>query len=367
MYSRCRGAPAAGLMSACVVLRRPGSGWAHIRQGRPPSVDQTDWYGNSRGTEIAIRWRRRAGSCDNRRTPDLRAEQIWDGGDRVMADGGCETAGTAGVLVRRWRAAAGLTQQELAMRAGVSVGAVRDLEQGRVTRPQSRVLERLAGALGLDSGQRADLAAAAAGMTGRSRRPGAGLWLRVLGTAGCWHGGVPVLLGPARQRAVLAFLAMHPNTDVGREALIDALWPGGPPGSAVAVIQSHVARLRKVLDGGLPGRAGRAVLAQRVPATGWTSTPMSWTCWRSGSWRPGPGARPWPVTSRARPACSAERWSCGRASRWPMWACWPVTRRWSGWPRCAPASSPSTRRSRPGRGWPGRCCRTCGPWPRASR
>jgi len=146
------------------------------------------------------------------------------------------------------------------MRAGVSVGAVRDLEQGRVTRPQSRVLERLAGALGLDSGQRADLAAAAAGMTGRSGRPGAGLWLRVLGTVGCWHGGVPVLLGPARQRAVLAFLAMHPNTDVGREALIDALWPGGPPGSAVAVIQSHVSRLRKVLDGGLPGRAGRAVL-----------------------------------------------------------------------------------------------------------
>jgi DNA-binding SARP family transcriptional activator/tetratricopeptide (TPR) repeat protein/DNA-binding XRE family transcriptional regulator len=176
-----------------------------------------------------------------------------------MADGKGETAGTAGVLVRRWRAAAGLTQQELATRAGVSVGAVRDLEQGRVTRPQPRILERLAGALGLGSGQRADLAAAA-GMAGRSSRPGTGLRLRVLGTMGCWHGSTPVPLGPARQRAVVALLAVHPNTAVRREAIIDALWPGGPPGSAVAVVQSHVSRLRKILDGGLGARPGTAVL-----------------------------------------------------------------------------------------------------------
>jgi transcriptional regulator with XRE-family HTH domain len=45
-----------------------------------------------------------------------------------MAGDGVEPAGA---LVRRWRTAAGLTQQELAERAGVSVSAVRDLEQGR--------------------------------------------------------------------------------------------------------------------------------------------------------------------------------------------------------------------------------------------
>jgi DNA-binding SARP family transcriptional activator len=140
------------------------------------------------------------------------------------------------------------------------VGAVRDLEQGRVTRPRPRILEQLAGALGLGSGQRADLAAAAAGVAGRSRRPGKGLWLRVLGTVGCWHGSMPVSLGPARQRAVVALLAVHPNTTVHREAIIDALWPDGPPGSAVAVVQSHVSRLRKVLDSGLRGRPGSVVL-----------------------------------------------------------------------------------------------------------
>ena len=177
-----------------------------------------------------------------------------------MADARGEPAVTAGVLVRQWRAAAGLTQQELAARAGVSVGAVRDLEQGRVARPQARIVEQLAGALGLGSGQRTDLAAAAAGMAGRPGRPGKGLWLRVLGTVGCWHDSTPVSLGPARQRAVVALLAVHPSTAVGREAIIDALWPGGPPGSAVAVVQSHVSRLRKILDGGLRGRPGSAVL-----------------------------------------------------------------------------------------------------------
>ena len=183
-----------------------------------------------------------------------------------MAGDSYEPTSTTGVLISRWRAAAGFTQQELATRAGVSVGAVRDLEQGRVTRPRPRALEQLADALGLSSSQRADLAAAAAGMApavgmaGRSGPPPKGLWLRVLGTVGCWHRGVPVSLGPARQRAVAALLAVHPNVAVRREAIIDALWPDHPPGSAVAVVQSHVSRLRKVLDGGPRGRPGSAVL-----------------------------------------------------------------------------------------------------------
>jgi transcriptional regulator with XRE-family HTH domain len=53
-----------------------------------------------------------------------------------------------GELVGDSRRAAGLTQRELAALAGVGLGTVRDVEQGRRSRPRS--LTRLAAALGLD-------------------------------------------------------------------------------------------------------------------------------------------------------------------------------------------------------------------------
>jgi transcriptional regulator with XRE-family HTH domain len=58
-------------------------------------------------------------------------------------------------LLRGWRQAAGLTQRDLAARSGLSVTAVRDLEQGRSHRPQAGSLAALVGALGLDAAQTA--------------------------------------------------------------------------------------------------------------------------------------------------------------------------------------------------------------------
>jgi transcriptional regulator with XRE-family HTH domain len=55
-----------------------------------------------------------------------------------------------GSLVRIRRRAAGLTQQELADLAQVSLGTVRDLEQGRTHHPRPGSMTRLAGVLGLD-------------------------------------------------------------------------------------------------------------------------------------------------------------------------------------------------------------------------
>ncbi|MFC5944377.1 helix-turn-helix transcriptional regulator, partial [Micromonospora harpali] len=52
-------------------------------------------------------------------------------------------------LLRAHRHAAGLTQAELAARAGVGVRTVRDLERGRSARPQRTTVDLLAGALGL--------------------------------------------------------------------------------------------------------------------------------------------------------------------------------------------------------------------------
>ena len=53
--------------------------------------------------------------------------------------------------IRERRRVAGLTQQELAAVAGVSVGVVRDLEQGVTVRPRAEALRRLAMSLGIST------------------------------------------------------------------------------------------------------------------------------------------------------------------------------------------------------------------------
>src|SRR5437588_12810200 len=56
---------------------------------------------------------------------------------------------TFGTLLTRYRAASGLTQEELAERAGLSVRGLRDLERGVKTRPRAYTVSQLAEALGL--------------------------------------------------------------------------------------------------------------------------------------------------------------------------------------------------------------------------
>jgi predicted ATPase/transcriptional regulator with XRE-family HTH domain len=85
-------------------------------------------------------------------------------------------------VLRAHRRAAGLTQQELAVRAGVGVRTVRELERGRATRPQRGTVELLADALGLAGtartrfvetarGRLRDSGADAAGAGGGGRAP----------------------------------------------------------------------------------------------------------------------------------------------------------------------------------------------------
>lgn len=59
-------------------------------------------------------------------------------------------------------------------------------------------------------------------------------------------GGVPLPLGPAKRRSLLAMLLAHPNTPVGVERLTEALWDEEPPKHARTVLQGHVSRLRAV-------------------------------------------------------------------------------------------------------------------------
>jgi tetratricopeptide (TPR) repeat protein/transcriptional regulator with XRE-family HTH domain len=63
----------------------------------------------------------------------------------------------AGTFLRRARQAAGLTQEELAARTGLSVRAIGDLERGLTTKPHRRSLELLAEVLELPERARAQL------------------------------------------------------------------------------------------------------------------------------------------------------------------------------------------------------------------
>ncbi|MBW4703999.1 MULTISPECIES: helix-turn-helix domain-containing protein [unclassified Micromonospora] len=107
-----------------------------------------------------------------------------------------------GELVRSHRLAAGLTQVDLAQRAGVGVRTVRDLERGRSHRPQRTTTELIAGALGLTGQARAGFLASARGQAlpaptapgggGPPHRPVVGTVLRDLDLPG-----TPMALPPA--------------------------------------------------------------------------------------------------------------------------------------------------------------------------
>ncbi|MGW0936728.1 BTAD domain-containing putative transcriptional regulator [Streptomyces sp. NPDC002666] len=85
--------------------------------------------------------------------------------------------------------------------------------------------------------------------------PGATL-LRIdlLGPLRASRDGLPLPLGPLKQRLVLAVLLTRPNTPVSLEELTDAVWPDDPPRTARKNLQVYVSNLRRVLD---PGDLGR--------------------------------------------------------------------------------------------------------------
>jgi DNA-binding SARP family transcriptional activator/tetratricopeptide (TPR) repeat protein/DNA-binding XRE family transcriptional regulator len=172
-----------------------------------------------------------------------------------MAGGQGESAVRLGILIASVRQAAGLTQQQLAEKAGVSLGTVRDLEQSRTLRPRRDTAETLALALGLDVERVHD---AAGWLTGPGREgasaggapgggPSSGARVGVLGPLAVWRDGQLAEIGAGQQRAVLGLLAIHPGHALHRETIIDAVWAHRPPASAVAMTQSYVSQLRRLL------------------------------------------------------------------------------------------------------------------------
>jgi DNA-binding SARP family transcriptional activator/DNA-binding XRE family transcriptional regulator len=166
----------------------------------------------------------------------------------VKVAGDCKRhANCTGDKMRALRRSAGLTQRSLADSAGVSVGVIRDLEQGKTRRLRSASLQRLSRVLKVP---RLNLLGPVEGL-----RDEADPNIHVLGSLQVWHSGELVTIGPRRQRAVLALLAVCVGKSLHRDAILDALWGDTPPSSGPAVIQSYVSRLRHVLD---PQRSQRA-------------------------------------------------------------------------------------------------------------
>jgi len=162
-----------------------------------------------------------------------------------------------GELLRRYRGRAGMTQQELASHAGMSVRALRDLEHDRVQHPRAWSVQRLAAALRLDDQDRRGLQAVAGVTTTGS---GEGLVIGVLGPLWVRRDGVAVQVSQARLRCLLGLLAVQPGQVVGRDQIVDALWGQAPPDTCLELVHTYVARLRGLLEPHRPRRAPARVV-----------------------------------------------------------------------------------------------------------
>ena len=82
------------------------------------------------------------------------------------------------------------------------------------------------------------------------------MWdLRVLGPVELWVGARQIDLGTAKQRAVLAVLALDPGRTVPVEVLIDRVWDDAAPRTVRNALHTYVLRLRRAfdtLDGDVP-------------------------------------------------------------------------------------------------------------------
>src|SRR5690349_6024250 len=86
-------------------------------------------------------------------------------------------------------------------------------------------------------------------------RPTPHMEVLVLGPLEARLDGRPVPLGAAKQRAVLAMLALHANATVSADELMEGLWGEHPPPSAPKMVQQYISQLRRLLAEGGAGEA----------------------------------------------------------------------------------------------------------------
>lgn len=153
---------------------------------------------------------------------------------------------TVGETLRGHRRRAGLSQATLVRRAGISVRALREIEQDRVRAPHAHSLAVLADALGLSDDERNRLLKA-----GGAAQPPARAWqlrVEILGPLTVAHGGLPVEVGRGKRRSLLALFGLQPGQVVSRDEIVDVLWGDQPPATCRDLVNTYVARLRAVLE-----------------------------------------------------------------------------------------------------------------------
>lgn len=84
--------------------------------------------------------------------------------------------------------------------------------------------------------------------------PSVSVEFRALGPVEALVGGRPVDLGAPKQRALLTLLISRIGQPLSVDVMLEELWSGRPPASAVTSLQAYVANLRRVLE---PARAPR--------------------------------------------------------------------------------------------------------------
>ncbi|ONI91794.1 hypothetical protein ALI144C_00695 [Actinosynnema sp. ALI-1.44] len=89
--------------------------------------------------------------------------------------------------------------------------------------------------------------------------------VEVLGPIRAWLGDTEIRLGPTRQRAVFAVLAMRRDQVVTREELVRAVWGGEAPATADGSVHTYMSGLRRVLEPDRPRGAASTVLPSEPP------------------------------------------------------------------------------------------------------
>jgi DNA-binding SARP family transcriptional activator len=160
--------------------------------------------------------------------------------------------------------------------------------------------------------------------------------VRLLGLVEAGADGRAIALGGAKQRAVLAMLALRANAPVSVDQLVEGLWGERPPPSAPKLVQHYVSQLRKHVDGEraeivtrgrgyelrLPEAAIDALRFERLVTTAARAEHRptgaareALSLWRavsrtSGSARASlPSTTPWQRASTRRSSVSCRSWS----------------------------------------------------------